>query len=261
MSSVAPSGSPSPTPGSDTLAVVRNRGLETTGIEIVEESERTARPHDLFWPWFAANVSVLGLSWGSWVLGFGLSFWQAVVAILALMGIGVGATMLPTMTAATRDLEGADTPGGTTILTTSNQFAVALASAALVWWLMDRSTIGFTLRAVGEFLRGRQGAGSVHHIAFRAADDAEQARMVETLTRTYGLGVTEQRVPDAEALLALVREEAAGYARENGGRRADVDEAAVAQFAVCEEISAGTIGPDFERNARIHRAWELKRLG
>ena len=57
--------------------------------------------------------------------------YPAVVAILALMGIGVGATMLPTMTAATRDLEGADTPGGTTILTTSNQFAVALASAAI----------------------------------------------------------------------------------------------------------------------------------
>ncbi|KQP91771.1 ring-cleaving dioxygenase [Methylobacterium sp. Leaf117] len=50
-----------------------------------------------------------------------------------------------------------------------------------------------TLRVVGEFLRGRQGAGSVHHIAFRAADDAEQARMVETLTRSYGLGVTEQK--------------------------------------------------------------------
>ena len=30
--------------------------------------------------WFAANISVLGLSWGAWVLGFGLSFWQAVVA-------------------------------------------------------------------------------------------------------------------------------------------------------------------------------------
>ena len=30
-------------------------------------------------PWFAANISVLGISWGSWVLGFGLSFPQAVV--------------------------------------------------------------------------------------------------------------------------------------------------------------------------------------
>jgi glyoxalase family protein len=50
-----------------------------------------------------------------------------------------------------------------------------------------------TLRAVGEFLRGRQGAGSVHHIAFRAADDAAQAAMVEALTTRHGLGVTEQR--------------------------------------------------------------------
>lgn len=85
MSSVAPSGSPSPTPGSDTLAVVRNRGLETTGIEIVEESERTARPHDLFWPWFAANVSVFGISYGTYVLGFGLSFLQAV--LVSVVGI------------------------------------------------------------------------------------------------------------------------------------------------------------------------------
>ncbi|MCJ2035249.1 ring-cleaving dioxygenase [Methylobacterium sp. J-068] len=50
-----------------------------------------------------------------------------------------------------------------------------------------------TLRAVGEFPRGRQGAGSVHHIAFRAADDAAQAAMVERLTGPHGLAVTEQR--------------------------------------------------------------------
>jgi len=31
----------------------------------------------------------------------------------------------------------------------------------------------------------------------------------------------------------------------------------VAQFAECEEISASTIPPDFERNGRIHRAWRL----
>lgn len=50
-----------------------------------------------------------------------------------------------------------------------------------------------TLRAVGSFLPGRQGAGSVHHIAFRAADDAAQAAMAASLRDTYGLGVTEQR--------------------------------------------------------------------
>ena len=50
-----------------------------------------------------------------------------------------------------------------------------------------------TLRAVGDFLPGRQGAGSVHHIAFRAADDAAQAAMVAQLVADHGLGVTEQR--------------------------------------------------------------------
>jgi purine-cytosine permease-like protein len=61
------------------LEQTRRLGVETTGIEIIEESARTARPHDLFWPWFAANVSVFGISYGSFVLGFGISFAQAVV--------------------------------------------------------------------------------------------------------------------------------------------------------------------------------------
>ncbi|ACL60130.1 ring-cleaving dioxygenase [Methylobacterium nodulans] len=50
-----------------------------------------------------------------------------------------------------------------------------------------------TIRAVGDFLRGRPGGGSVHHIAFRAADDAAQTAMVRRLTGTHGLAVTEQR--------------------------------------------------------------------
>ena len=43
------------------------------------------------------------------------------------------------------------------------------------------------------FLRGHQGRGSVHHIAFRAADDAQQAQMAEKLTRTHGQRPTEQK--------------------------------------------------------------------
>ncbi|WP_132255383.1 ring-cleaving dioxygenase [Methylobacterium segetis] len=50
-----------------------------------------------------------------------------------------------------------------------------------------------TLRAVGGFLPGRPGAGSVHHIAFRAADDAAQAAMAGRLRERHGLTVTEQR--------------------------------------------------------------------
>jgi glyoxalase family protein len=49
------------------------------------------------------------------------------------------------------------------------------------------------IRAAGGFLSGREGAGSVHHIAFRAADDAAQAAMVERLRARHGQRVTEQR--------------------------------------------------------------------
>lgn len=61
--------------------------METTGIEIIAESERTAAPHDLFWPWFAANISVFGMSYGSFVLGFGISFVQA--TIVTIIGVTV----------------------------------------------------------------------------------------------------------------------------------------------------------------------------
>jgi len=56
-----------------------------TGIEIIEESERTALPRNLFLPWFASNISVFGMSYGSFVLGFGISFWQATLA--AVLGV------------------------------------------------------------------------------------------------------------------------------------------------------------------------------
>jgi nucleobase:cation symporter-1, NCS1 family len=60
-------------------AELRPLQVEMNGINVIAESERKGHPRDLFWPWFAANVSVLGLSYGAFVLGFGISFWQAVV--------------------------------------------------------------------------------------------------------------------------------------------------------------------------------------
>lgn len=49
------------------------------------------------------------------------------------------------------------------------------------------------LRSGGDFPRGRQGAGSVHHIAFRAADDAAQAEMVKKLADNHRIRTTEQK--------------------------------------------------------------------
>ena len=50
-----------------------------------------------------------------------------------------------------------------------------------------------TLRETGGFLPARQGRGSVHHVAFRAVDDAEQAAMASKLRKDHRLAPTEQR--------------------------------------------------------------------
>lgn len=49
------------------------------------------------------------------------------------------------------------------------------------------------VRAVGDFPRGRPGAGSIHHVAFRATDDAAERAMANVLTAKHGLHVTGQK--------------------------------------------------------------------
>src|SRR5581483_3424828 len=55
-------------------------GVEQNGINVISSDERKGSPRDLFWPWCAANIAVLGISYGSFFLGFGVSFWQATIA-------------------------------------------------------------------------------------------------------------------------------------------------------------------------------------
>jgi glyoxalase family protein len=49
------------------------------------------------------------------------------------------------------------------------------------------------VREVGGFLAGRMGRGTVHHVAFRAADDAEQAAMARKLVESHVADVTDQK--------------------------------------------------------------------
>jgi NCS1 family nucleobase:cation symporter-1 len=66
-----------------TEVVVRPKAtmsVEQNGINVISDAERKGRPRDLFWPWCAANIAVLGISYGSFLLGFGISFWQATIA-------------------------------------------------------------------------------------------------------------------------------------------------------------------------------------
>jgi glyoxalase family protein len=83
-------------------------------------------------------------------------------------------------------------------------------------------------------LRGRQGRGSVHHIAFRAADDVQQAQMTEKLVRTHGRHPTEQK--DRKYFRSI-------YFREPGGVLFEIA-TDVPGFAVDEPVE--TLGRDLE---------------
>ena len=71
---------PDPAPATGTPTAGTALQVEMHGIDVIADADRKGRPRDLFWPWFAANVSVLGISYGAWVLDFGISFAQATVA-------------------------------------------------------------------------------------------------------------------------------------------------------------------------------------
>jgi nucleobase:cation symporter-1, NCS1 family len=59
--------------------------VEHNGINVIVDEERRGIPRQLFWPWFSANISILGVSYGAYALGFGISFWQAfVVGVLGV---------------------------------------------------------------------------------------------------------------------------------------------------------------------------------
>ena len=62
--------------------------LETRGIEPIPEAECNGHPLQLFWVWFAANISILGLPLGATLVAFrGLSIGQTIiVAIVGAIG-------------------------------------------------------------------------------------------------------------------------------------------------------------------------------
>ena len=81
------------------------------------------------------------------------------------------------------------------ILTDVLGFLAGDREGAVQRYRIPDSRVGATvdLRTVGGFPRGRQGAGSVHHVAFRTADDADQAAMVRKLIDDHGMSPTEQK--------------------------------------------------------------------
>ena len=58
--------------------------VEQRGIEPVPDSQRNGSPGELFWVWFAANISILGIPLGATLIALGLNFVQAI--IVAVIG-------------------------------------------------------------------------------------------------------------------------------------------------------------------------------
>jgi glyoxalase family protein len=89
-------------------------------------------------------------------------------------------------------LDGAERTGA--ILTDVLGFGEAGRDGSTIRYRADGARHGGTvdIRIAGGFLPGRPGGGSVHHVAFRAADDAAQGAMVERLADAHRIRATEQ---------------------------------------------------------------------
>ena len=85
------------------------------------------------------------------------------------------------------------TPTGA-ILTDVLGFAELGREESTIRFKADAAAGGIVdIRVAGDFLRGRPGAGSVHHVAFRAADDEAEFAMMRKLADNHGIRTTEQR--------------------------------------------------------------------
>ena len=73
--------------------------VEMHGIDPIREQDRHGKPFELFWIWFASNISILGVVYGAFYLvSTGLNLWQGLVIGLVATGISflfVGLLSLP----------------------------------------------------------------------------------------------------------------------------------------------------------------------
>ena len=99
------------------------------------------------------------------------------------------------------------------------------------------------IHAAGDFLRGRQGSGSVHHIAFRAADDEAQFAMMQKLADNHGIRTTEQK--DRNYFRSI-------YFREPGGVLFEIA-TDIPGFAVDEPVA------ELGRALKLPRQYEAER--
>jgi purine-cytosine permease-like protein len=71
------------------------RGVETRGVEMVPEAERSARPRDIFWIGIGGNLAFSIVLFGWLPLTFGLGWWATVSSMV--VGYGIGALLVTPM--------------------------------------------------------------------------------------------------------------------------------------------------------------------
>jgi purine-cytosine permease-like protein len=139
--------------------------LETRGIEPVPVDERHGRPAQLFWVWFAANISILGLPLGATLVASqGLTVWQAVI-VAAVGSVGSFAIVGAVSIAGRR--------GGAPGLTLSRAVfgargnigptAVSLISR-LGWETVNATTAAFALLSLSTILFGTSPTATDHPV-------------------------------------------------------------------------------------------------
>lgn len=86
------------------------------------------------------TLAVIGYGGFTLQLAADASYWT-LVPFLALGTTGAGATMLPTITQATRDLDDGDIPSGSTIINVLNQLATSVTTAAVTVLLASSGSV------------------------------------------------------------------------------------------------------------------------
>lgn len=86
----------------DDVPLDTTRGIEAHGIDHIPESERSGHPKQLFGVWAASQINYLGLIVGATLVLMGLSFWQALIALV----IGSAFGLLPGLISASGSASG-----------------------------------------------------------------------------------------------------------------------------------------------------------
>lgn len=130
--------------------------VEDKGIEPISAAEQTSDPGELFWIWFAGNISILGLPLGIWVVAGELNFWQALIA--AAVGAVGSFTIVGLVSIAGQR-------GGAPTLTLSRAVfgqlgnfgptAVAVLSR-WGWETVNTVTAGYAVLSIGTIVLGRE---------------------------------------------------------------------------------------------------------